>query len=829
MKALSGHFRGWQRRVTHEAPEKPDGVRVAHIEASSQVEATQLLQQVDAAEEDDLRAHEPLLVDATVEVHNGQSQESIRGQNRSIIVTSFRVSAHAIAVESSGHEREELVFREDVPLKHTWSHGQVQLSAKAEVIVRNLTHGVIHELRIASMTAGGRLSDNVCIRILAVLPEPRPGPRSKLPSSGFSDSAAEGGQHCEAATAELRQTAASPIPLGDDLSAGIDVPPEHEDEMRAFLSLPLEEIHREVKEPLATTKFEPLPSDDDLTSCGGVPAPVVLEPDKNLAESTAATPEVQQSEAEEPRQKRPAPEFATHMWDANEGVDHRALASAGGHRQAQEGAEASDSNSEVASGSEALVDQAAPRLQEQASITEEFHDIEDEEMSEAQDLNAASPHQAAEEQEDGASFRESAEEEEEAPPPPSEQECTAGVQDDRPSAEKSRLEESEGGEALSTSEDAKLLNESADQVTVEDVATAKHPVPAVSNTLVPPQGLGSPLEVSPRSPTLPPMPGRDASAMSFSTFNRPVRKGYVDLLGFHVRAAQVPQDWKIESIEKVVLEVQQVCGQVEPLTTQQALRLALASDLDMKVAMDKYTKICAWRKEYDMPRERELARTKLEGTSIDDPSQAPQSLAGLVQFAHQAEVYSKLLAVSPCVVVTDENEPISIWHFGTANASTASSVPMPHIAAWSRSFFEYIDLWLSTCSESTQTLLGHVHVFDLQGVGFSHVSSSSLKEKLVPAMGMGEYYVEIVNHIYVVNAGTVFTMAWKAIKRLVPERTAAKITVTKGVPEDLRQLLPAAVAPRLNQILERRGEVVVQRPHAVKRADPVLAPTVPGK
>jgi len=779
-------------------------------------------------EQDIASAESPTFVDAVLEVHNGQSQDSIRGQNRSLIVTSFRISAHSIILGDAGIEKEELVFTEDVPLRHSHTRGHLQLSPKAEVVVRGLSHGMIHELRVSSVAASGRASDSVCIRILAVLPEPRrpppPAPDTaqtdQTQPPGSSEAAVLASSATEAEDAPSHLSLPADVPASEpcvDTSAGVDTTEEihPEDDMRAFLSMPMEDAALPMPiEAVSAVEVEAQPAE-------------VAAPSTDVQDATADASHTQESDAE-PEQ----PPAYSSCGLLEDGEDQQ---EASGHSLC------------------APLDEAPNDSKTLGSVSpDEFHDIEEavtEEVVEQKGLDhspqAVEPEaaQTAEAMKDDIQVLEDASPVPQAGTAADSAECTSSslaggntptansTEPQEPPAELSSeealtaavpvesaevqaatepaaAEEAEESAPLDTSTAAppEELSARIDKVEVSQSAASESTTAVVdsSRTAYPPQ-LGSD-EGSPRSPAVS-APSREVStASTFSAFNRlPMREGYIDLLGFHVRAAQVPQDWKVESVEQVILEVQQVCGQVVPLTLQQALRLALASDLDMKVAMEKYTRICTWRKENNMSEERSLASAKLTGNAQhSNPS---------VEFANQIEVYSKLMAVSPCVFVTDENEPISVWHFGTANTSTASSVPVERVSAWSRSFFEYIDLWLSMCSESSMTLLGHVHVFDLAGVGFSHMSSSSLKEKLVQAMGVGEYYVEIVNHIYVINAGTVFSMAWKAVKRLVPERTSAKITVTKGVPQELKALLPANSAARLAEVLERRGNAVVQRPH----------------
>jgi hypothetical protein len=141
---------------------------------------------------------------------------------------------------------------------------------------------------------------------------------------------------------------------------------------------------------------------------------------------------------------------------------------------------------------------------------------------------------------------------------------------------------------------------------------------------------------------------------------------------------------------------------------------------------------------------------------------------------------------------------MTIWHAGTSNASAAAAVQHERLAEWSRSVFEYVDLLVSERSEQTGHLSGHVQVFNLEGVSVWHLAASaSLGEKLKAAFSAAEYYVESTSHIYIINASPLFTRLWRGIQGLITPRTASKITVAGGVPQELLARLPSGSSVQL--------------------------------
>lgn len=178
-----------------------------------------------------------------------------------------------------------------------------------------------------------------------------------------------------------------------------------------------------------------------------------------------------------------------------------------------------------------------------------------------------------------------------------------------------------------------------------------------------------------------------------------------------------------------------------------------------------------------------------------------QMQAPVVRLPYQQDV-DRLMVLNPCALVAAGGGPVSLWHVGTVNASAASSVSPEALRGWSCGVFEYVDLWLTELSESTGHLAGHIQIFSLTGMSFWHVSNSALLEKLKLAFSAGEFYLEAVSHIYIVNSSSLFSMAWSLVKGLISPRTAAKVSVDSGVPPELLAALTADSAAKLRQMLK---------------------------
>eukprot|EP00930_Biecheleria_cincta_P042313 TRINITY_DN29111_c0_g1_i2.p1 TRINITY_DN29111_c0_g1~~TRINITY_DN29111_c0_g1_i2.p1 ORF type:complete len:1114 (-),score=172.68 TRINITY_DN29111_c0_g1_i2:82-3423(-) len=257
-------------------------------------------------------------------------------------------------------------------------------------------------------------------------------------------------------------------------------------------------------------------------------------------------------------------------------------------------------------------------------------------------------------------------------------------------------------------------------------------------------------------------------------FNYDIPAGMQRFSGFLLRNQQLPPGLNGRDLEALVAEVRQSCLQVGEISQQQALRLVLGMGYDPKAALNKWQEVVAWRQQHGMSETRSRL-SELMASSASEP----------VMFPGGDEVCSKLLRVSPCALLAANGCPVSVWQAGTLNARSASELPTERVALWSREVYEYMDLWITEESERTGHLLGYVQVFDMQGLSLRHVSSNELKEKLQAALSSGGFYVEAVKHMYVINASTLFSMAWKVIRTIISPWTASKITVSSGMPEQL--------------------------------------------
>merc|ERR1719329_1285083 len=140
-------------------------------------------------------------------------------------------------------------------------------------------------------------------------------------------------------------------------------------------------------------------------------------------------------------------------------------------------------------------------------------------------------------------------------------------------------------------------------------------------------------------------------------------------------------------------------------------------NFDVAAIVSKWTEICAWRKAQQMSKERSRC-VQLQMSMPPEP----------ISFPHQTTIYTKAFSVSPCSLITQRGEPVTIWHVGTGSAAS-SSVPVDKVAEWGRSVFEYTDVWAKSQSEVTGYLLGQIQVFDMAGVGVTHLASTALKER----------------------------------------------------------------------------------------------------
>ena len=221
-------------------------------------------------------------------------------------------------------------------------------------------------------------------------------------------------------------------------------------------------------------------------------------------------------------------------------------------------------------------------------------------------------------------------------------------------------------------------------------------------------------------------------------------------------------------------EVQERCPKDSAPTKQQALRLLIGMGYNPSAAVAKWNEITAWRATNRIDDVRREQASLMAGTSD-------------IHFPNELEVYSKLIKVRPCVLRAADGSPVSIWHAGSLNTGSLSSLSSTDVSAWSHAVFEYKDLWVSQKSEEQKRLVGYIQVYDMQGVSLRHLSSRELMDKMKCALEVGSYYMEAVAHMYVINASVLFSMAWKAAATtdLVPHthvRTYVRTHIPTHVP-----------------------------------------------
>lgn len=275
--------------------------------------------------------------------------------------------------------------------------------------------------------------------------------------------------------------------------------------------------------------------------------------------------------------------------------------------------------------------------------------------------------------------------------------------------------------------------------------------------------------------------------------------GALSIVGFLVDKKKLPELGRNVDYEALVLDAHRHCSLVGDLSLDQCLRLCLGLNFDTPTVIKKWAEIYAWRYRYEMANER--ARC----LQLQHPSETEA-----VVFPHQDEIYGKVFTVRPCALACRTGEPMSLWLVGTGSSS-ASSVPVEKVEEWSRSVFEYMNTWAQTQSQVTGRLLGQVQVFDMSGVGFRQIANKALHERFKCALGCGGNYVELVSHVYVINASWSFSKIWNIVKPMISKRTSAKVTVSMNVPDELLNLLNHDSSKVLTEILATSGSTAVSK------------------
>lgn len=257
------------------------------------------------------------------------------------------------------------------------------------------------------------------------------------------------------------------------------------------------------------------------------------------------------------------------------------------------------------------------------------------------------------------------------------------------------------------------------------------------------------------------------------------------------------------------MKAQASFSQGHELTPQKGLRLMMGSNLDLEVAEKKYQAVLAWRKANNMDQAADQYRMLME---LPSPGGGARANELPVPLPYVDEI-SKLIAINPCALVSAEGWPVSVFHVGSINASVVGKLDEDKLKNWSAHTFEYVNTWLVSESERLGELVGHVQVFDLSGMSMWNVTNQALIDSLKKVFSAGEFYIEMVSHIYVINSSSVFSLAWKLIKQLITPRTASKITVASDVPKELFDCLGRQSSQRLKAVLKaQKAAVPVLRP-----------------
>lgn len=279
--------------------------------------------------------------------------------------------------------------------------------------------------------------------------------------------------------------------------------------------------------------------------------------------------------------------------------------------------------------------------------------------------------------------------------------------------------------------------------------------------------------------------------------------GYCSIVGFLVDERTLPDDAGTRHYELLVEDIHRRCSSVAEISMDQALRLSLGLNFNASAIVQKWREICVWRDAHDMSQE----RVRCAWLQLSSGTQA-------VTFPHQDEIAKKAFVARPCALVSRAGEPVSLWLIG-ANCSCSSAASVEHIEEWSRSVFEYANVWAQSQSQASGRLLGQVQVFDMAGVSLRQMTNPAMQEKFKRALGCGENYVELVSHIYVINASWTFSKLWVLIKKLISPRTASKVTVSTDMPKEFLDTLASESAMMLPELLKKSGHATiakVQRP-----------------
>merc|ERR1711879_435441 len=125
---------------------------------------------------------------------------------------------------------------------------------------------------------------------------------------------------------------------------------------------------------------------------------------------------------------------------------------------------------------------------------------------------------------------------------------------------------------------------------------------------------------------------------------------------------------------------------------------------------------------------------------------------------------------------------------------------------WSRRMFEYVAVWLTEESTRTGRLLGHVQVFDLADLTWWHLMGTDFVERTRAGLDAAANYVEINYKVYAINASGLFSTVWELAEQFLPARTAAKVCVSTGIPDELIEILGSEGHEMLQAVMCAVGE-----------------------
>jgi len=125
-----------------------------------------------------------------------------------------------------------------------------------------------------------------------------------------------------------------------------------------------------------------------------------------------------------------------------------------------------------------------------------------------------------------------------------------------------------------------------------------------------------------------------------------------------------------------------------------------------------------------------------------------------------------------------EGRPLQIELVGRANPKKMqSSFSEEEWIRYTIYCTEYNSIMLNKLSKEQNTLVKITIIYDLNGAGKGHMSKQALDILRSGIKITGENYPESMQACFIVNAPTIFSLAWKLIKPMLAERTVKKIKI----------------------------------------------------